>query len=326
MQQHTVSISILDTCIGMRHISRQAALEHFCRKFADDSGCPDLGQVIHRQRILGERRAIMKHGVAPSLEQIYAEMRVLPSWMTDPTALMLAEIRFHFDQAICHRSAHALISKLRESGAVIVFVASTPMPRTAVSRLLERFGLIEADDHICLSHEMGAEFPARRAFHRLLKNLQVKPANWIHYGNGNPAERTAVRRLRGTYKTLPGALPNRYELPDAITVNGRSYLASVVMALQRNTRLTAGGPAHPAVNAIFANVVAPLLTAFVQQVLTDARRRGLHTLHFVAPDGQILKMIAEQLPHEGIELRYLYGGHQSWMLPALNIRKECSSG
>jgi predicted HAD superfamily hydrolase len=64
-----------------------------------------------------------------------------------------------------------------------------------------------------------------------------------------------------------------------------------------------GGDAYA---TLAADVVAPCYVAYVKWLLNDAQKRGIKRLYFLSRDGYILMKIAENMEHDGIELRYLF--------------------
>lgn len=69
----------------------------------------------------------------------------------------------------------------------------------------------------------------------------------------------------------------------------------------------------------------PILTAYVIWVLQEAHKRKIKRLYFIARDGQILYQIARKVIVQfdfDIELKYLYGSRQAWVLPSLNRLTE----
>jgi hypothetical protein len=95
------------------------------------------------------------------------------------------------------------------------------------------------------------------------------------------------------------------------------------------SRLTAPTDRHlGAVYDIGRWVAAPLLIPYVMWILSDAHRRDLRRLYFVARDGQILLAIARQLvsqlPFDG-ELQYFYGSRYAWQECDLNSHAPAPS-
>jgi len=68
------------------------------------------------------------------------------------------------------------------------------------------------------------------------------------------------------------------------------------------------------------SLAAPLLVSFAYWVLTEASKRKINRLYFIARDGQIFLKIAKELQKRGlapdIDTRYLYGSRRAWHLPS----------
>ena len=93
------------------------------------------------------------------------------------------------------------------------------------------------------------------------------------------------------------------------------YESSILAGLSRAARIHLGNDAY---TTIAADFVAPAYIPYVYFVIETARERGIKTLYFLSRDSYILQQIAEQLPHEGIELRYLFVSRKSLLLPYLH--------
>lgn len=317
-----VSVSILETCVGLRHVSFKAGVEHFCHQFAHDLGVPGMEVVLLRQRVLAEQRASDRRAGTASLGEIYREIRLVSEWGIDADTMKAAEERFHLEQAVCHERAREVLETLRDQASSILFLASTPLSAAAIRDLLIRFELLGPHDEVCVAHDNGTDFDTPEGFRRLLENRPTPAAKWTHYGDGRLSERRAVETVGGTYHAFFDATPNRYETPDPHEDPRRRPFTSAIMAIQRNTRMATGGCQTDVLNRIFANVVAPLLTSYIQEVIIDARGRGLETLYFMGGGGKILRMIAEELPHDGLALRHLHGDRQAWLPPSAADRPE----
>ena len=97
--------------------------------------------------------------------------------------------------------------------------------------------------------------------------------------------------------------------------NRLHYESSILAGLSRAARIHFGNDAY---TTIAADFVAPAYIPYVHFVLKTARERGIKTLYFLSRDSYILQKIAEQLPHEGIELRYLFVSRKALLLPYLH--------
>ena len=76
---------------------------------------------------------------------------------------------------------------------------------------------------------------------------------------------------------------------------------------------------------VTTHVTAPVLVSYMIWVLSDAKKRGIKTLLFVARDGLAMCRIAEILNNVwgmGIECRYMYASRYSLRLPMFAVDRE----
>lgn len=100
----------------------------------------------------------------------------------------------------------------------------------------------------------------------------------------------------------------------ALPAAGGGRLAAAFAAAARAARSAEPG-GDPALRAVAAGVVGPMLAAYVLWLLRDAAGRGIGRIHFLARDGQVLHAIAERLgpvAAPGIALGYLPASRQVW--------------
>jgi len=102
--------------------------------------------------------------------------------------------------------------------------------------------------------------------------------------------------------------------------------AALVSAVARQTRREVN-PAtreEAEILSVSCGVAAPVLTSYVLWTLGRAVEMGLKRLYFISRDGEVLLEIAKRLlpacrPGVDMELRYLWGSRQAWMLPSFAV-------
>ena len=144
----------------------------------------------------------------------------------------------------------------------------------------------------------------------------------LHVGDNVFSDVFQVWRVGGRaapfFKTAPGRLER--ELDKAAIEP--PLLGSALSGSARTARLRVKPVSdHDETLAeVSAGFVGPLLLAFVVWILTEARRRKVDRLFFLARDGQILLSIAKKIVSAydlPIDLRYLHVSRQSLHLPAV---------
>jgi len=102
--------------------------------------------------------------------------------------------------------------------------------------------------------------------------------------------------------------------------------AALFSAAARETRLETNPASmkEAEILSVSCGVAAPVLTSYVLWTLSRAVEMGLKRLYFISRDGEILLEIAKRLlpaywPGVSMELRYLRGSRQAWMLPSFAV-------
>ena len=230
-----------------------------------------------------------------------------------PTQLIEAEKRIEAENLMANPAIKKTIHKKREEGYTICFISDMYMPSDFLKKVLEKEGCINHDEQVHVSCEYNAR-KSNGALYRKLKE-QLKPQEWEHFGD-HPVSDVKMAKQYGIKATKVNsdftAAENGTTLPRS---NKHHYESSILAGLSRAARIHLGNDAY---TAIAANFVAPAYIPYVHFVLETARENGIKTLYFLSRDSYILQKIAEQLPHDGIELRYLFVSRKALLLPYLH--------
>lgn len=224
-----------------------------------------------------------------------------------------------------------LIEQARAEGHRIIFISDMYLPREVVRAMLESVGAFHEGDSIYISGEVGKTKHTGNLFRHAMAKEKVAPVQVHHIGDNSVADVQKAREIGILSSHFTETHLNRYEqtivdtdvLPRHIRsqVAGASRLARLECPYNETHRRTIWDTG--------ASVAGPLLTGYVAWLLSDAQRRGIERLYFIARDGQILsriaKIICERLDLP-IDCRYLYGSRQAWHLPAVTALGECEYG
>ena len=230
-----------------------------------------------------------------------------------PTQLIEAEKSIEAENLIVNPTIRDIIKKKREQGYTICFISDMYMPSDFLKEVLEREDCIKSDEFVYVSCEWNAR-KSNSALYKKLKE-QLKPQQWEHFGDHPISDYKMAKRLgiKATkVKTDFTTAENETILPRS---DRHHYESSILAGLSRAARIHLGNDAY---TTIAADFVAPAYIPYVHFVIERARERGIKTLYFLSRDSYILQQIAEQLPHEGIELRYLFVSRKSLLLPYLH--------
>ena len=230
-----------------------------------------------------------------------------------PVQLIEAEKSIEAEHLIANPAIKDVIKEKRKQGYTICFISDMYMPSDFLKKVLEKENCINADEQVYVS----CEWNARKSNGVLYKKLkeQLKPQEWEHFGD-HPVSDYKMAKRHGIKATKVNTDFTTAEKGATLPRSNRHhYESSILAGLSRTARIHLGNDAY---TAIAANFVAPAYIPYVHFVLETARESGIKTLYFLSRDSYILQRIAEQLPHEDIEFRYLFVSRKSLLLPYLH--------
>lgn len=215
------------------------------------------------------------------------------------------------------------VEEARNGGCRIVFVSDSYLPRDFVQHALQSRGLWQRGDGLYVSSDRHGANKRSGALYDLVRTTESVPPNTItHVGNHAVAD---VKRARaagfGTHHHMAGNLRPDEELLEKHQI-ATTGLTSVLAGASRLARLSAPSSSDrdAVIRDVASTVASPTLIAYVIWVLSEASRRGISRLYFLAREGQVLFEIASIIaPKLGasIDIRYLLVSRQSLNLAAI---------
>ena len=248
-----------------------------------------------------------------TIEDIYNSDKINGFDEYTPAQLIEAEKSVESENLIANPAIREIIRKKREEGYTICFISDMYLPGAMLKEVLKRESCINKDEQVYVSCEWNAR-KSNGALYKKLKE-ELKPQQWEHFGDHpvsdyKMAKRHGIKAIK--VNTDFSVAEKRTTLPRN---NRMHYESSILAGLSRAARIHSGNDAY---TTIAADFVAPAYIPYVHFVLKTARERGIKTLYFLSRDSYILQKITEQLPHDGIELRYLFVSRKSLLLPYMH--------
>lgn len=332
---HVLSVDVFDTCITRTFAYPRDLFYALGLRLAPTT----LGAIerhrfasrFQQRRIRAEKLAYRQAGRHPNLAEIYARFRALRGLTLGPGALVRAEITLERESLYPIPAMVAHIRQLRAAGHRIIFVSDTHLPRDVLGPMLRQFGVMQPQDTLYASCDVGCSKHNGTLFEHVLRTEDLQPSQLIHHGD-NVLDDVRMPRQCGieAHHVIDGALTSReqkiagthrrLQLP-------RPPAASFLAGFARRLRLTMANEPnqspHP-LDPILQTIIVPFLLAHVLWVLDDACQRGIRRLYFVARDGEVLLHIAEALQdrQRDIDLRYLYGSRRAWVPASISSNDD----
>lgn len=208
------------------------------------------------------------------------------------------------------------IKDFKENGYSIAFISDMYLDEQFLMEILIREGLYEKDkDYLYVSCVKKAGKHDGSLYE--LVRTELNPDCWIHHGDNQWVDVYIAKQHGIDAKwVINEYTPYERSLQEYSHVLKNSRDIHVLSGIKRCVRSLMGGES-PEVK-LSVDFVASLYVPYALHIIKDARRRGIERLYFLSRDGYVLMKIAESIPHEGIEFRYLFASRKSLLEDRLN--------
>lgn len=254
---------------------------------------------------------------AVTLGQVYQHFPKENPWDLDPEQLSSSEADLSSATVLPAPAVLEQVRRLIRRGERVVYVTDSMLPGPVLRRLLEAHGFAGA---VYAAGEVGKGKRSGALYRHVLAVEGLEPGDLVHTGGDPDRDDRVPRSLGIRVEPFEAARLTAHE-QGLVSLHRDCRLAqSRAVAACRLARLRdAGLPDLAGLRMLAADVVAPVLTAFVAWVLEEARRSGVRRIFFLAREGEILYRLAQVLSPAlgGPEPRYLMGSLAAWAAPAL---------
>lgn len=321
------SFAVFDACLVRLHarpLDQLFALA--ARVLPGTSGRPGCGPAgredqheFVRMRLRAEEEARDGPGLeAASLGRVYERFPRHNPWDLDPETLFATELEMALAGA---RPVPRVLERVRghiRRGERVVYLTDSILPGPSLRRLLESHGFA---GEVYAAGELGKRKGTGSLYLHMLAAESLDAAQLRHVGSDPVLDAKVPKSLGIHVDPIADVRFTGHEERLLSQQRACSPEASRVVAASRLARL-GGEPSDPMtqVRSLAASVAAPALTAFTAWAMTDAARRGVERLYFLAREGQVLARLAQVLRPVigGPEPRYLMGSLAAWTAPLLS--------
>ena len=244
-----------------------------------------------------------------TIEDIYSNNKLKGFDEYSKNELISAEKQVEALQLTANPAIRNVINEKRSQGYTICFISDMYMPSDFLKKVLEREDCIKDGERVYVSCEWNAR-KSNGALYKRLKS-EFKATEWLHYGD-HPVSDYKMAKRHGIKATKVNTDFTVTEMRTIQPRNKRFHYESSILAGYTHAARIIHGNAYASLAADF---IAPAYIPYMHWVIERSREVGIKRLYFLSRDSYILQRIAEQLPHEGIELKYLFVSRKSLLLP-----------
>lgn len=231
-----------------------------------------------------------------SIYDLYADdvwHKFLPLVQMD---LAETEMRVEENQLFANPNIRDIITKFRTAGAQIAFISDMYLPSSFLQKVLQREGCWKDGDLLYVSCEENARKSSGELYAKIKNELH--PQKWVHYGDNIKSD-FSIAKKNGI----------KANLVDTSFVGIEKSLSDKTLAgVIRAIRFQMG---DNSLTRLSVHFVATIYVPYVLWILRKAKEYKHNRLYFLSRDSYILMKIAETLPHEGLEIRYLFASRKS---------------
>lgn len=308
-----VSFDIFDTCIsrtcgdatGVFYLLAQRILGadvavSYCAEFVQER---KRAEQTARQKAQKEEITI---------EDIYVEADFSAFCSIPNAEILKEEIKIEEEVWQPIQQTIHLIQRLRQEGEKIVFVSDMYLPQLVIKEALTRMGIFVEEDCIYVSSEYGITKQSGKLFDYIRLERGIDVNQWKHYGDNRHSDYDVPRSKgitahwqRYDYQVVEPLYLKQMNL-------GEYPCASVLAGLTRSMRLTT----NTEVGTFAYSLAAPLFVSWTLRIMRDATERGIKRLCFLARDGYIPYLIAQEYASlfPKIECSFVYVSRKSLYL------------
>jgi len=313
-----ISFDILDTCLCRTCGEPYAVFDLLAREVLGPGITPsqlaDFRYIRTRGEALARKKCIADD---VTIEQIYQEC--VFSGLTDLPNEKLIEKEISIEKRVLRPIYETLqqVKKIHSKKQSVVYISDMYLPSSFFIEILKDFGFWEKGDKIYVSCEIGKAKSTGNLFKYVASDLKISYFNWTHYGDNRHSDVNVPRRLgifahhvHHAYSYYQKYLRSKdYEPSECYMSRVAGISLSIILGDKFSYRLQ-----------FAADIIAPLYVSFTYNVLSDAQKRGINRLFFMARDTNVVYEIAQKIVSlfPGIEIKYLFASRKALYLPSLD--------
>lgn len=215
-----------------------------------------------------------------------------------------------------------ILKDLIKDGERVVLISDMYHTKDTIRHILLSVDNIFEDIPVYVSSLYGKTKNSGDLYKTVGESENVKPQNWIHYGDNKKSDIKQAKAMNICAYRLPPEEFKGYE-QTAIGCLSEDFYVQSLIGLAKLTRIQSETKSKT--YEFGCSFAAPILYNYVNWLVNQAAERGITCVHFVARDGYVLRAVADiiikkkNLP---VKTKYIYGSRTAWRIPCENNIEE----
>ena len=212
----------------------------------------------------------------------------------------------------------ARVKELIEANKKVVLISDMYLSSNILRKILTNIDPIFANIKIYVSGEIKLNKSSGELYKYVREQENVEYWNWMHVGDNKKADIKQAKKF--------GIKAVQFKYPKLMDYEKKALLSHFLAEENLDFQLSIGlsklnrlqSQDKSKVYNFGCSYAGPILYGYVNWILEQAERRNISTLHFIARDGYILKLIADEIikiKNLDIKTKYIYGSRKAWRIP-----------
>lgn len=317
----TYSFDVFDTCISRTYEHPTDLFFHLGYCIAPTTHNEEekklFALTFRKRRVTAERnanRALGKYRNC-NLDAIYKLLEIPKECPYKIEDIKNLEIEM---EKVCSYEIYEIKKKIEHVRSLshrIIFISDMYLPTHIVWDLLNKHKIIESNEKLYVSSEHIETKHSGKLYRHIIKELGTTGESITHHGDNYHADvKMAIKEgLQSVHISDTAITSTEKTFKSARTNFSKSIVNSIPKFLRLNRPTSLSKP-----ELAYFSLISPCLVSFTAWTLAQAKMLGIDTLYFVSRDAELPFKIAQKIaPYFEIEVKYLLGSRQAWLLPSI---------
>lgn len=247
-----------------------------------------------------------------TLNEIYAALSLDFPQLKTEHLLLLQEWEESIEIENCYPVPQNVsrVIQLIDSGHRVFLISDMYLSKMLVLKMLEKADSRLSSVPLYLSSELKLRKLDGSLFHHVCNDQKIQPSSLIHTGDNFSSDSVMAKRMGCQYVFYQNTSLTKVET--SYFQEEQNLFLQLFVGASKKTRLE-GYDLKPSYR-LGATFMGPMFYGFVHDLIKQAINEGIKRLYFLARDGYLLKIIAEEIIacfRYRIEIRYLYTSRQA---------------